>query len=83
MLRRAAAHPSNLGRTNLVDVLCLLLFLFIMLLLLAYRLLSHLIGGTAYRNQLVKNTRLLGALGTMLLFYAFSVVKWITHFLPN
>jgi hypothetical protein len=40
----------------------------------------------ANRKQLIKNSKLLGGLGTMLLLYAFPsnpVVKWITHFLPT
>ena len=40
----------------------------------------------ANRKGLIKNTNLLGALGTMLLFYAFPnnpVVKWLTDFLPK
>ena len=75
--------------TNLVDALCLLLLLVIMLLLLAHRLVWPVIKRPIYaanRKQLIKNTKLLGALGTMLLLYAFPnnpVVNWITHFLPN
>ncbi len=75
--------------TNLVDALCLLLLLVIMLLLLAHRLVWPLIKRPIYaanRKQLIKNTKLLGALGAILLLYAFPnnpVVRWIVHFLPN
>jgi len=75
--------------TNLVDALCLLLLITVMTLLLANRLVWPLIKRPIYaanRKGLIKNTKLLGALGTMLLLYAFPnnpVVKWITHFLPN
>ena len=75
--------------TNFVDALCLLLLLVVMVLLLAHRIVWPLIKRPIYaanRKQLIKNTKLLGALGTMLLLYAFpdnSVVKWITRFLPG
>ncbi len=75
--------------SNLVDALCLLLLILIMAILLAHRLAWPLLKRPIYaanRKQLIKNTKLLGTLGTMLLLYAFpnnSVVKWITHFLPN
>jgi hypothetical protein len=75
--------------TTLVDALCLLLLISIMLLLLAHRLVWPFMERLVYavnRKQLIKNTKLLGALGTMLLLYAFPnnpVVQWITHFLPN
>ena len=78
-----------LSSTNVVDALCLLLLLLIMALLMTHRLLWPLIKRPVYaanRKQLVKNTKLLGALGTMLLLYAFPnnpVVKWLTQFLPN
>jgi|SRR5271157_4461976 len=75
--------------TNLVDALCLLLLVAVMMLLLVHRLLWPLIKRPIYaanRKQLIKNTKLLGAMGAMLLLYAFPnnpLVKWITHFLPN
>jgi len=75
--------------TNVVDAACLLLLALVMLLLLAHRLCWPLIKRPIYaanRKQLIKNSKLLGTLGTMLLLYAFPnnpVVKWITHLLPN
>jgi hypothetical protein len=75
--------------TNLIDAICLLLLLVIMMLLLAHRLIWPLIKRPLYaanRKQLFKNTKLLGALGTILILYAFPnspLVKWVTHFLPN
>jgi hypothetical protein len=75
--------------TNFLDALCLLLVIVVMLLLLAHRLLWPLIKRPIYaanRKQLIKNTKLLGTLGAMLLLYAFPnnpVVKLVTHFLPN
>ena len=82
-------YVSSVSGTNLVDAACLLLLLVVMLILLAHRLLWPLIKRPIYaanRKQLIKNTKLLGAFGTMLLLYAFPnnpIVKWITHFLPN
>jgi hypothetical protein len=74
--------------TNLVDALCLLLLLAIMGVLLAHRVLWPLVKRPIYaanRKQLIKNSKLLGALGTMLLMYAFPhnrFVEWITQHLP-
>ena len=74
--------------TNFVDALCLLLLLSIMLLLLAHRLVWPLIKRPIYaanRKQLIKNSKLLGALGTGLLIYAFPhnrFVEWITQHVP-
>ena len=74
--------------TNVVDAACLLLLALVMLLLLAHRLCWPLIKRPIYaanRKQFIKNSKLLGALGAMLLLYAFPnnpLVKWITHFLP-
>lgn len=79
----------NISMTNVLDALCLLLLVLVMVLLIAHRLVWPLIKRPIYaanRKQLIKNTNLLGALGTMLLLYAFPnnpVVDWITHFLPN
>jgi hypothetical protein len=75
--------------TNLIDVLCLLLLLFIMFFLLAHRIVWPLLKRPLYaanRKGLIKNTKLLGALGTMLIMYAFPnnpIVKWLTDFLPK
>lgn len=74
--------------TNFVDALCLLLLLSIMLLLLAHRLVWPLIKRPIYaanRKQLIKNSKLLGALGTGLLIYAFPhsrLVEWLTKHVP-
>ena len=93
---RYLGPPSNsllwlicyISTTNLVDTFCLLLLMLIMVLLLTHRLIWPLIKRPIYaanRKQLIKNTKLLGALGTMLLLYAFPnnpVVKWITQYVP-
>lgn len=79
----------QVSTTNLVDALCLALLTAMITILLVHRLLWPLIKRPIYaanRKQLIKNTKLLGALGTMLLLYAFPnnpLVKWITGFLPN
>ncbi len=78
--------PSS---SNWLDAACALLLILIMLMLLLHRLIWPLIKRPIYaanRKQLIKNTKLLGALGTMLLLYAFPnnpLVKWLTGFLPK
>ena len=73
--------------TNLVDAFCLLLLIAVMLFLLAHRLLWPLIQRpvySAHRRQLIKNSKLLGTLGTMLLLYAFphdTLLNWIKSLL--
>jgi hypothetical protein len=80
---------KDISQTNLVDGLCLLLLIAVMVFLVLHRLLWPFIKrpiNAANRKGLIKNTKLLGALGTMLLLYAFPdnpIVKWVTHFLPN
>ena len=75
--------------TNAIDVVCLLLLASILTLLVIHRLLWPFIKRPLYaanRKGLIKNTKLLGAFGTMLLLYAFPnnpVVKWLTEFLPR
>ncbi len=76
------------SKTNLVDALCLLLLILVMVLLLAHRLIWPLIKRPIYaanRQQLIKNTKLLGGIGTALVLYAFHnypAVKWMTDHLP-
>jgi hypothetical protein len=87
-----AIHAASLlvvfiSMTNLLDALCLLLFISLLLLLLTHRVLWPLIKRPLYaanRKGLVKNTKLLGTLGTMLLMYAFPnnpFVKLLAEFL--
>jgi hypothetical protein len=84
-----SAGLAVIALTNLIDVLCLLLLVTIMVALLVHRLSWPFMKRSIYaanRRGLVKNTKLLGTLGTMLLLYAFpnnAIIKWITHFLPN
>jgi hypothetical protein len=84
------AYVANLlCATNLIDLACLLLMVVVMITLAIHRLLWPLIKRPIYaanRKQLIKNSKLLGALGAMLLLYAFPnipLVKWLTGFLPN
>jgi len=63
-----------LSTTNLIDALCLLLLILVMLVLLVHRLLWPIIKRPIYaanRRQLIKNTKLLMAVGAVLLTYAF------------
>jgi hypothetical protein len=65
---------GTVSMTNFVDALCLLLSLVIMLLLLAHRPTWPLTKRPTYaanRKQIIQNTDLLGAVGTMLILYAF------------
>src|SRR5262249_27370333 len=60
--------------TNLLDALCLFVLVVVMTTLLAHRLMWPLIKRPIYaanRKQLIKNTKLLGALGAVLLRFAF------------
>ena len=87
--RRFVVVVMQASMSNLFDALCLLLLIMVIAALLIHRLVWPIIKRPVYaanRKQLIKNTKLLGALGTMLLLYAFpnnALVNWITHFLPN
>jgi hypothetical protein len=80
---------GTVSMTNFVDALCLLLSLVIMLLQLAHRPTWPLTKRPTYaanRKQIIQNTDLLGAVGTMLILYAFPnrpVIQHITQFLPK
>ena len=75
--------------TNLVDIACVVLLAGIMLMLVVHRAVWPTIQRPIYaanRKGLIKNTKLLGTLGAMLLLYAFPsnpIVKWLTDFLPK
>lgn len=79
----------QMSATNLVTAACLLLFITVMALLLAHRLVWPSIKRPLYaanRKGLIQNTKLLGVLGTGFLMYAFPnnpLVKWLTEFLPK
>jgi hypothetical protein len=85
---RVVMFSGFVSLTNLIEVLCLLLLIVVMLLLLAHRLVWPIIKRPIYaanRKQLIKNTKLLGAVGTALLMYAFPhnrCMQWITDHVP-
>jgi hypothetical protein len=84
-----ASLLCEVSTTNMVDGILLLVVIAVMAVLLTHRLVWPLLKRLIYaanRKQLIKNSKLLGTLGTMLLLYAFPdnpIVKPITRFLPN
>ena len=88
-MQGAAYTLINISMTNLVDAACILLLIVVMTVLLSHRIIWPLIKRPLYaanRKGLIKNTKLPGYLGIVLLSYALPnnpFVQWLTDFLPK
>jgi hypothetical protein len=75
----------SISATNWIDAVCALLAVAVMIVLLLHRIIWPVIKRPIYaanRKQLIKNSKLLGTLGTALMLYAFPanpVVRVIVH----